>query len=89
MEESQRFAEAWKTIHKKDSNQLGKKSDFVHETYVQWIIDRAMSYGMPYTLPRLLTIDRAMSYGMPYTLRLKRSINAVCMRPIVSVPVGK
>ena len=51
----QRFAEAWKTIHKKDSNQLGKKSDFVHETYVQWIIDCAMSYGMPYTLPRLLT----------------------------------
>jgi len=52
----QRFAEAWKTIHKKDSNHLGKKSDFVHETYVQWIIDRAMTYGMPYTLPRLLTL---------------------------------
>jgi len=51
----QRFAEAWKTIHKKDNNQLGKKSDFVHEAYTQWIIDRAMSYGLPYTLPRLLT----------------------------------
>jgi len=40
----QKFAEAWKTIHKKDSNRLGKKSDFVHETYTQWVIDRAMSY---------------------------------------------
>jgi len=52
----QRFAEAWKTIHSKDSNQLGKKSDFVHEAYTQWIIDSAMSYGLPYTLPRLLTL---------------------------------
>jgi len=34
---------------------LGRKSDFVHEAYTQWIIDRAMSYGLPYTLPRLLT----------------------------------
>jgi len=49
------FVKAWCTIHKKNNNQLGDKSDLTYETYTQWVIDRAAEYGMPYTLPRYLS----------------------------------
>jgi len=49
------FVKAWHTIHKQNSNQLGDKSDLTYETYIQWVIDRAAEYGMPYTLPRYLS----------------------------------
>jgi len=28
---------------------------YVHESYTQWVIDRAMTFELPYTLPRLLS----------------------------------
>ncbi|KAK2377957.1 hypothetical protein QL285_078573 [Trifolium repens] len=33
-----KFEQAWRAIHRLDRNQLGKKSDFVHESYTQWVI---------------------------------------------------
>jgi len=50
------FVKAWRTIHTKNNNQLGDKSDLTYETYTQWVIDRAAEYGMPYTLPRYLSL---------------------------------
>jgi len=49
------FVKSWRTIQKKNNNQLGDKSDLTYETYTQWVIDRAVEYGMPYTLPRYLS----------------------------------
>jgi len=40
---------------KLDGFRLGKKMSFVHGSYTQWVIDRAMTFGLPYTLPRLLS----------------------------------
>ena len=50
-----RFVEAWRSVRKLDSLHLGKKMSFVHESYTQWVIDRAMTFGIPYALPRLLS----------------------------------
>ena len=49
------FVQAWHTIHKKDNNQLGRNSYVIHESYTQWVIDRAIKCGMPYHLPRFLS----------------------------------
>jgi hypothetical protein len=51
----EQFVKAWHTIHKKDSNQLGEKSDLTYATYNQWIIDEAAKYKMPYPIPRYLS----------------------------------
>ena len=32
---------------------MGKRSSFVHSSYTEWVIDRAATYEMPYTLPRV------------------------------------
>jgi len=50
-----KFVQAWHTVRKLDGNRLGKKSNFGHPSYTQWVIDRAMSFGLPYTLPRSLS----------------------------------
>jgi hypothetical protein len=34
---------------------LGKKTGAVHESYTQWVIDRAIQFGMRYKLPRFLS----------------------------------
>jgi hypothetical protein len=49
-----KFVQAWRVIRRLNKSQLGKKSDFVHESYTQWVIDRATSFGMPYETPRFL-----------------------------------
>jgi len=49
------FVRAWHSIVKKDRNQLGNKSSTSHESYLQWVIDRATQIGMPYPLLRSLT----------------------------------
>jgi len=49
------FVKAWRSIHKKNSNQLRDKSDLTYEAYTRWVIDRATEYGKPYTLPRYLS----------------------------------
>lgn len=50
-----KFVQAWHTVRKFDGIQLGRKQSFVHESYTQWVIDRAIAFGMPYTLPRFLS----------------------------------
>jgi len=46
---------AWNTIRRRDKGQLGRKTCTVHETYTQWVNDRATQFGMPYKLPRFLS----------------------------------
>jgi len=46
------FIQAWHAIHRKERSQLGKRSSFVHSSYIEWVINRAATYGMPYTLSR-------------------------------------
>jgi len=43
-----RFVQAWHSVRKFDGIQLGKKQSFAHESYTQWVIDRAAAFGMPY-----------------------------------------
>jgi len=50
-----KFVQAWHTVRRLDGHRLGKKSNFGHPSYTQWVIDRAMSFGLPYTLPRSLS----------------------------------
>jgi len=45
-----KFVQAWGVIRRLNKIQLGRKSDLVHESYTQWVIDRVVSLGMPYTL---------------------------------------
>ena len=45
---------AWHTIRRRDKGQLGRKTGIIHESYTQWVIDRAIQIGMPYKLPRFL-----------------------------------
>jgi len=66
------FVKAWRTIHKKNNNQLGDKSDLTYETYTQWFIDRAAEYGKPYTLPRYLS-STTLELPLPLPLIPKRS----------------
>ncbi|XP_040870574.1 uncharacterized protein [Glycine max] len=51
----ERFAQAWSAIRRLNRSQLGKKLDYVHESYTQWVIDRTKSFGLPYRLPRYLS----------------------------------
>ncbi|KEH15582.1 hypothetical protein MTR_0782s0010 [Medicago truncatula] len=49
------FEKAWCSIVRKDRNLLGKRSVIAHEVYVQWVIDRANKWKMPYPRQRLVT----------------------------------
>jgi len=49
------FVRAWHSIVKRDRNQLGNKSSTTHESYLQWVIDRATQIGKPYPLLRSST----------------------------------
>jgi len=51
----EKVVRAWNTIPRRDKGQLGRKTGTVHESYTQWVIDRAMQFGMPYKLPRFLS----------------------------------
>ncbi|KEH22416.1 transmembrane protein, putative [Medicago truncatula] len=46
---------AWHTIRRRDKGQLGKKTGAVHESYTQWVIDRAVQIGMPYKISRFVS----------------------------------
>ena len=59
------FVRAWHSIVKKDKNQLGNKSSATHESYLQWVINRATQIGMPYPLLRSLA---STNPTMPSTL---------------------
>ncbi|KAK2382937.1 hypothetical protein QL285_070443 [Trifolium repens] len=47
-----KFVQAWHAIRRLGKGQLGMKSDVVHESYRQWVIDRAKNFGMPYKMSR-------------------------------------
>jgi len=51
----EKFVQAWGSIRRLDRKQLRTKSDSVCESYTQWVINRATSFGMPYRMPRLLS----------------------------------
>jgi len=65
-----KFVQAWRGIRRLNRSQLGRKGDFVHGSYTQWVIDRAMSFGMPYTLPRFLSSTTPLS-SLPITINTK------------------
>ncbi|KEH33018.1 transmembrane protein, putative [Medicago truncatula] len=46
---------AWHTIRRRDKGQLGKKTGAVHESYTQWVIDRAVQIRMPYKISRFVS----------------------------------
>ncbi|XP_039687231.1 uncharacterized protein [Medicago truncatula] len=46
---------AWHTIRRRDKSQLGRKTGAVHESYTQWVIDRAAQIGMPYKISRFVS----------------------------------
>jgi hypothetical protein len=50
-----RCVKAWRTIHRKDRNQLGKRLGIVSELYTKWVIDRATTLGIHYPLKRPLS----------------------------------
>ncbi|KAK2374900.1 hypothetical protein QL285_075831 [Trifolium repens] len=47
-----KFVHAWHAIRRLGRGQLGRKCDVVHESYLQWVIDRAKNFGMPYEMSR-------------------------------------
>jgi len=51
--EREKFIQAWHAIHRKERSKMGKRSSFVHSSYTEWVIDRATTYKMPYTLSRV------------------------------------
>ena len=51
----EKFVNAWHSIIRLDRNQLGRKSCTIHESYVQWVIDRANQLKMPCPLQRFVT----------------------------------
>ena len=65
------FVRAWHSIVKKDRNQLGNKSSTAHESYLQWVINRATQIGMPYPLLRSLTSSAAPSTPSPIPLETR------------------
>lgn len=50
-----KFVRGWHTIRRLDGNHLGKKTSFSNGSYTQCVIDRAMTFGLPYHLPRSLS----------------------------------
>ena len=51
----ERFLQAWRGIHRLHRNQLGKRDDFMHGSYAQWVISQAVQNRMPYAVPRLVS----------------------------------
>jgi len=46
------FISSWRAIHRKTKGQLGRRSGLVRESYLQWVVERAAKFGMPYQLQR-------------------------------------
>jgi len=51
----EKFVQAWRSIHRLHRNQLGKRDDFMHGCYTQWVIGQAIQNRIPYTVPRLVS----------------------------------
>ncbi|GAU51747.1 hypothetical protein TSUD_415400 [Trifolium subterraneum] len=60
-----RCVKAWRTIHRKDRNQLGKRLGIVYELYTKWVIDRATTLGIHYPLKRPLSSVVPTSSSLP------------------------
>ncbi|KEH22266.1 transmembrane protein, putative [Medicago truncatula] len=50
-----KFVQAWRGIHRLNRNQLGKRDDFMHESYNQWVVNQAIKNQMPYAVPKLVS----------------------------------
>jgi hypothetical protein len=50
-----KFVQAWRSIHRLNMNQLGKRDDLLHGFYIQWVISKAIQNQMPYTVPRIVS----------------------------------
>jgi hypothetical protein len=55
LDQRKKFAQAWRSIHRLKRNQLGKRDDFMHGSYIQWVISKAIINKMPYKAPRLVS----------------------------------
>jgi hypothetical protein len=66
----EKFTQAWKSIRRIGKNQLGRKLNFAHESYTQWVIDRATNFGMPYYILRLLS-STTPSLSLPLPIGTK------------------
>ena len=64
------FVAAWRAIHKKTKEQLGKRSGLVRESYIQWVIERAAKFGMPYPLQRSPSTS-TFSSSLPITFETR------------------
>ena len=64
---------------KLDGFRLGKKMSFVHGSYTQWVIDRAMTFGLPYTLPRLLSSTTRESGAWQVKYQTSERVNDTIM----------
>jgi hypothetical protein len=71
--------QAWYTVRKFDGIQLGKKQDIAHESYTQWVIERAVAFGMPYTIPRHVSAN-TMAFTPRDQERVPRAFACVQLR---------
>jgi len=70
----ERFVRAWHAVCRLDMKQLGRRSDMVHESYTQWVIERAAKFGMPYRLQRLPS-STTPSSSLPMTFETKEDFH--------------
>ncbi|KAK2455850.1 hypothetical protein QL285_003266 [Trifolium repens] len=72
-----RCVQAWRTIHRKEKNQLGRRLGFVSESYNQWVIDRAAKLGMPYPIQRPLFSVTSSSLSSPLPFDTKEEFQEI------------
>ncbi|KAK2368625.1 hypothetical protein QL285_081808 [Trifolium repens] len=72
-----RCVQAWRTIHRKEKNQLGRRLGFVSESYNQWVIDRAAKLGMPYPIQRLISSVTSSSLSSPLPFDTKEEFQEI------------
>jgi hypothetical protein len=72
-----RCVQAWRTIHRKEKNQLGRRLGYVSESYNQWVIDRAAKLGMPYPIQRPLSSVTSSSLSSPLPFDTKEEFQEI------------
>ncbi|XP_045831213.1 uncharacterized protein LOC123922549 [Trifolium pratense] len=65
------FARAWRNVHRKGRDQLGKKLGIVSEDYTKWVISRAIERGMPYSFEKSSSVDASSSTTPPSVIPFK------------------
>jgi hypothetical protein len=72
-----RCVQAWRTIHRKEKNQLGRRLGFVSESYNQWVIDRAAKLGIPYPIQRPISSVTSSSLSSPLPFDTKEEFQEI------------